>query len=118
MALRSLPVLNGEEQRQQDPPDREKPVPGTSSWSDSVTLRSLFQLGFLLLNVWIGLQFYLWVRYYESGGQSISVTRPPGVEGWLPIASLMNLKAWVVSGSLPEIHPAGVFLLLAFLSTL
>jgi polyferredoxin len=28
----------------------------------------------------------------------------------------MNLKAWILTGSLPDIHPAGVILLVAFLS--
>jgi len=40
--------------------------------------------------------------------------RPPGVEGWLPIASLMNLKYWTLTGDVPRMHPAGMFLLLAF----
>jgi polyferredoxin len=82
----------------------------------SQNIRSAFQIGFLLLNLWIGLQFYLWVRYYETGGRGFAVNRPPGVEGWLPIASLMNLKAWISGGGLTEIHAAGVFLLIAFLT--
>lgn len=82
----------------------------------SQTLRSTVQLAFLLLNLWIGVQFYLFVRYYETGGRSIRVSRPPGVEGWLPIASLMNLKALLQTGHLPAIHPAGTLLLIAFLA--
>ena len=58
----------------------------------SQTLRRAVQLAFFALNAWIGVQFYLFVRYYETGGRSIWAARPPGVEGWLPIASLMNLK--------------------------
>ena len=42
------------------------------------------QTAFLLLNIWLGVQFYIWVRYFETGGQSMYVSRPPGVEGWLP----------------------------------
>src|SRR5260370_20404095 len=42
--------------------------------------------------------------------------RPPGVEGWLPIASLMNLKVLLTSGQMPRLHPAGMFLLIAFLA--
>jgi polyferredoxin len=76
----------------------------------------LFQLVFLILNSWIGVQFYLFVRYYESGGKTVFASRPPGVEGWLPIASLMNLKVWLLTGQLPSLHPAGMFLLLAFLA--
>jgi polyferredoxin len=81
----------------------------------SQALRRAFQLVFLALNVWIGVEFYLFVRYYETGGRSAYAVRPPGVEGWLPIASLMNLKVLFMSGDMPAIHPAGMFLLIAFL---
>jgi polyferredoxin len=78
--------------------------------------RGAFQLGFLALNLWIGIQFYLFVRYYESGGTTFKVSRPPGVEGWLPIASLMQLKAFVLTWEVPQAHPAGLFILLSFLT--
>jgi polyferredoxin len=78
-------------------------------------LRLTVQLLFLALNVWIGIQFYLFVRYYESAGTTWRVSRPPGVEGWLPIASLMNLKALLLTGDIPPHHAAGMFLLIAFL---
>src|SRR5262249_32451549 len=74
------------------------------------------QLLFLALNVWIGVEFYLFVRYYETGGRSTFAARPPGVEGWLPIASLMNLKVLLLTGRMPAIHAAGMFLLVAFLA--
>jgi polyferredoxin len=79
-------------------------------------LRWGFQSAFLLLNVWIAVEFYLFVRHYETAGVSIWVARPPGVEGWLPIASLMNLKVLLLTGKLPPLHPAGVFLLIAFVT--
>ena len=79
-------------------------------------LRWGFQAAFLLLNVWIGIEFYLFVRYHETGGASAWASRPPGVEGWLPIASLMNLKLWLATGRLPSLHPAGAVLLVAFLA--
>lgn len=82
----------------------------------SQAIRRAVQAIFLLLNLWIGIQFYLFVRYYETGGASFHASRPPGVEGWLPIASLMNLKALLLTGKLPQIHPAGTLLLLAFLT--
>jgi polyferredoxin len=74
-------------------------------------------VAFLTLNVWIAGQFYLFVRYYETGGRTVRASRPPGVEGWLPIASLMNLKVLLSTGAMPRLHPAGLFLLLAFLGT-
>jgi polyferredoxin len=79
-------------------------------------IRHVVQCAFLLLNVWLGVQFYLWVRYFETGGQARYVSRPPGIEGWLPIASLMNLKYLVVTGLVAEVHPAGMFLLVAFIA--
>jgi polyferredoxin len=82
----------------------------------SQRLRRAFQLAFLAVNVWIGVEFYWFVRYYETGGRSFRVSRPPGVEGWLPIASLMNLKVLLATGEIPHLHPAGMFLLIAFLA--
>jgi polyferredoxin len=55
------------------------------------------------------------VRDYESGGATLKVTRPPGVEGWLPIAGLMNLTYALVTFEIPPIHAAAMFLLAAFL---
>lgn len=81
-----------------------------------VLIRRSVQLAFLLLNVWTGARFYLWVRYFETDGASVYVPRPAGVEGWLPIASLMNLKYFALTGDVPDVHPAGMFLLVAFLA--
>jgi polyferredoxin len=82
----------------------------------SQTLRHAVQAAFLALNVWIAAEFYFFVRYYETGGQSAFANRPPGVEGWLPIASLMNLKALLLTGRMPAMHAAGMLLLVAFLA--
>ena len=82
----------------------------------SQPLRHTVQAAFLALNIWIAAEFYLFVRYYETGGRSPWARRPPGVEGWLPIASLMNLKALVLTGAVPAMHAAGLFLLIAFLA--
>ncbi|MEY4635489.1 MAG: hypothetical protein RJA55_1287 [Acidobacteriota bacterium] len=82
----------------------------------TLLVRHSVQVAFLLLNLWIGVRFYLWVRFYETAGATVYVPRPPGVEGWLPVASLMNLKYLLLTASVPEVHPAGLFLLLAFLA--
>ncbi len=82
----------------------------------SQRLRRAFQFAFFALNVWIGVQFVRFVHYYETGGSAAWVARPAGVEGWLPIASLMNLKVLAETGHLPQLHPAGVILLIAFLA--
>jgi polyferredoxin len=78
--------------------------------------RRIVQLAFLALNIWIAVQFYVWVRFYETGGKSLAASRPAGIEGWLPIAALMNLKFLLVTGEVPRMHAAGMFLLIAFLT--
>jgi polyferredoxin len=82
----------------------------------SQALRRAFQALFLLLNVWIAVQFYFWVRWAEKGGLGNEVSRPAGVEGWLPIEGLMQLKYFVFTRHIPRIHPAGFFLFVAFLA--
>jgi polyferredoxin len=82
----------------------------------SQQLRFAVQLFFVALNLWIGTQFYLWVRWAETGGHSLPASRPPGVEGWLPIAGLMQLKFFLMTGQVPRVHPAGFFLFVAFLA--
>lgn len=77
--------------------------------------RAVVQYAFVALNLWIGIQFYLFVRYCETGGATVRVSRPAGVEGWLPIASLMNLKYFVLTRHMPAFLCAGMLLLIAFL---
>jgi len=78
--------------------------------------RRSFQGAFLLLNLWLGAKFYFWVRQFEDGIIDANLQRPAGVEGWLPIAGLMNSKYWLLSGHVPQVHPAAMFLLLTFLA--
>lgn len=82
----------------------------------SQTVRRTFQFVFLAWNVYLGGLFYFWVRHYETGMQTRAISRPAGVDGWLPIAGLMNLKYWLIAGHVPAIHPAAMFLLITFLS--
>jgi len=72
----------------------------------------LFSLG---LNIWIGVQFYLWVKYIQNGGFGSEVSRPPGVEGWLPIGSLVSLKHLFDTGAVSMIHPAGLVILVTIM---
>jgi polyferredoxin len=93
-------------------------VAGRMPWRDLrnvKTWRHTTQLVFALLNIYLCVQFYLWVRYYETGGATFKVARPDGVEGWLPIAGLMNLKYALTTFEIPPIHAAAMFLLVAFL---
>jgi len=78
----------------------------------SQTVRRTVQGLFFLLNLWIGTQFFLFVRGMETG--SGGWTRPAGVEGWLPIAGMMNTKYFLLTGEIPGVHPAAMFLFVAF----
>jgi ferredoxin len=77
-------------------------------------VRRLVQTGFLLTCIFIGFQFYQFIRAAEHGQAPLPV-RPPGVEGFLPISGLMGLRDWWINGSLNTIHPAATMLVLIFL---
>jgi polyferredoxin len=81
----------------------------------SQRIRHSVQWLFVALNAWIGLEFLLWVHYIEQGETGIYVPRPAGVEGWLPIAGLMNAKYFFLTGRVPTIHPAAMYLFLGFM---
>jgi polyferredoxin len=81
---------------------------------NSQKARRIVQWLFVALNGWLGIQFLLWVRFCERGGQGLNVPRPAGAEGWLPIAGLMNTKYFLLTGNIPAIHPAAMVLFIAF----
>jgi hypothetical protein len=76
---------------------------------NSQLVRRSYQAAFLLLNAWLGGIFYFWVRGLETGTAATVADPPAGVEGWLPIAGLMNLKYFVLTGHVPAIHPGRCF---------
>lgn len=78
--------------------------------------RQFIQWGFLFWCVFLGVQFGLFVRYYESGGLAPYYARPPGVEAFLPIGALMSFKAWLLDGYFDSIHPAALVLFMTFLA--
>lgn len=81
----------------------------------SQQIRHAVQIAFLLVNACVGVRFVLWVHYFESQGNSSYVERPAGVDGWLPIAGLMNLRCFLVTHRIPAIHPSAMILLCVFL---
>ena len=83
--------------------------------TDSQFQRSAVQFAFVLLCIWIGVEFYFFMQWGMSGGVEPYFERPPGVEGFLPISALMSLKHWILSGSVNNIHPSSVFILLAII---
>ncbi|WP_372798919.1 4Fe-4S binding protein [Pontiella sp.] len=79
-------------------------------------LRRLVQLIFMATTVWIGFRFYQFYCQLAAGAEQV-IERPPGVEAFLPISSLMSLKLLIVSGDFNRIHPAGLVLFLVILLT-
>jgi polyferredoxin len=72
--------------------------------------RRLFQLAALLITLAIGLQFYLYVRQSAGSGE-ITIQRPAGVEGFLPIGALMGWKRFLLTGQWDPVHPAAMVIL-------
>ena len=111
-----LPAKGGGRSRPKPAAQAKKKLIRRTDVDRSQLYRRGFQGAFLLLNLWLGAKFYFWVRQFEDGVIDMNLRRPPGVEGWLPIAGLMNLKCWLLSGQIPRVHPAAMFLLLTFLA--
>ena len=78
--------------------------------------RKLIQYLFLATVVLIGIKFTLFVSQLEDG-MVPTVTRPPGIEAFLPISSLISLKYWLVTGVINPIHPSGLIIFLMALVT-
>ncbi len=97
------------------PAKQKKTLVRRSSPDRSQPVRRAVQFAFLLLNAVIGVQFILWVRYFESQGSTHYFGRPAGVDGWLPIAGLMNLRYFLATWQVPPIHPSAMVLLCVFL---
>ncbi|MBN2365580.1 MAG: 4Fe-4S binding protein [Calditrichaeota bacterium] len=83
--------------------------------SDGVLIyRRLTQIIFLILVLWIGLEFIIFVHQLERGATP-SIQRPLGVEAFLPISALISLRHWILSGVLNTIHPSAVIILLSII---
>jgi Fe-S-cluster-containing hydrogenase component 2 len=75
--------------------------------------RHIVQAGFFLTILLIGWQFTRWVHGLEAG--QVVGTRPPGVEGFLPIAALLSLRHLFTTGEIHPVHPAGLVILVLIL---
>jgi Polyferredoxin len=83
---------------------------------DPQFLRRIVQIGFVLLSVWIGIEFFLFMRWGLSGGTEAFYPRPPGAEAFLPISGLLGLLHWQQGGELNQIHPAATVILVAIIA--
>ena len=84
-------------------------------WQNASHWRQLIQWLFLGWCIFLGVQFGMFVRHFETKGMSGYVPRPPGIEGFLPIGSLVSLKSFVMTGYFDQVHPAALVLFLTFL---
>ena len=86
------------------------------AWRSPRLWRLTIQWLFFVWCLFLGTQFGLFVRHFETMGQAAYYPRPPGVEGFLPIGALVSLKAWLLSGRFDPVHPAALVLFLTFLA--
>ena len=87
------------------------------SWMTSLRFRWISQISFFILTIYVGWMFYLFVRFCETGGATAYVTRPPGVEAFLPIGAFMGLKYFLGTGKVDPLHPAGFVIFASILVT-
>jgi polyferredoxin len=70
-------------------------------------LRRAIQWVMTAIVILIGVQFSLWVMPHLDGRWP-SVSRPPGVEAFLPIDAMLGLRHLLNAGVVDAIHPAGL----------
>jgi len=78
-------------------------------------VRIIVQGFFALVCVLLGFRFAAFYRAAQAGDLPLP-TRPPGVEGFLPISGIMGIRDWFIQGSLNTIHPAATVLVLVALA--
>src|SRR5512141_2577402 len=77
--------------------------------------RFMVQSAFMLLCIWIGIEFYMFVHYLSTGGQAAFYSRPAGVDGFLPISSFMSFYLFLKTGIIHNAHPAGMMIFAAII---
>lgn len=86
------------------------------SHSNIQLYRKIVQYLFLATVVFIGIKFTLFVGQLEKG-MTPTISRPPGIEAFLPISSLISLKYWLVGGVFNWVHPSGLIIFSMALAT-
>ena len=104
--------------REQNPVDAAFPLqqlPGLNNRHRPQRLRRITQFVFLGICLWMGWRF---IQFYDAcvAASHTAVSRPPGVEAFLPISALMSLRFWVQTGIIHPVHPAGLLLFVAILA--
>lgn len=104
------------------PPDAPPAVanPAPARWRNPhrrlPAIRWAVQAAYALFLTAVGWEFW---RFYEqaTAGEPLTASRPPAVEAFLPISALVGLKRFVHTGQWDDIHPAGLVILLAAVTT-
>ena len=86
------------------------------SHSNIQLYRKIVQYLFLATVVLIGIKFTLFVGQLEKG-MTPTISRPPGIEAFLPISSLISLKYWLIGGVFNRVHPSGLIIFSIALAT-
>jgi len=88
---------------------------GVLSTKSARSIRTVIQWSFMFWVIGIGIRFGMFINAVEKGSTSFPISRPPGVEGFLPIGALTSLKYWLVSGKIHPVHPAALVIFMAIL---
>jgi polyferredoxin len=69
------------------------------------------QGAYLFVLAWVGWSF---ARFFAQAGGTgpVTASRPPAVEGFLPISALLGLKRFLLTRVWDDVHPAGLAILL------
>lgn len=81
----------------------------------NIRFRNMVQIVFVLISLYIGWRFINFYTYLETGSSSGNFSRPPGVEAFTPLSSLVGLKVWLTTGIFDYVHPAGLVVLISAL---
>ena len=66
------------------PPTGKKKLARPATPENSQRVRHTVQIAFVALNAWLGIQFYLWVRFFERGGGAFQ-SGPPALKAGYPL---------------------------------
>lgn len=75
--------------------------------------RRIVQLIFFVSSIYLGFMFVRFLNAVKSG--NFDVTKPGGVEAFLPISALAALKRFIATGNYDWVHPAGLSLFIIFI---
>lgn len=83
------------------------PTPVSTKTTIRPKTRHLIQFILFIVTLSLGARFYLYVQQ-AAGTGPITMSRPAGVEGFLPIGALLAWKRFFISGQWDFIHPAAM----------